>query len=86
MDEKLSSEIRYNAWHHWCDYFEHTGEWGGYDCEISGYKQFEKLIGANIFKVGGSLTDEQARRVRLLAGPHWFTIIAAWRANGTEAL
>lgn len=68
----------HTAFTNWVEFHGYSGIVGMRDAHDS----FCDFVGADWPRVGTiKLTDEQTRRVKLLAGPHWQTVIKAYYAK-----
>lgn len=73
----LSHEERYGAWDNWWFFWcNEKQSFTGYNDKDGGYDAFEKFVGANVFE-RGYLPADTVHKVKMLAGPHHFTILKA---------
>lgn len=80
----ITNEEAFDAWNNWVDYFHEQGTWGGFACEKTGYDQFQRFIGENIFRKDKTLGYEAIRKVKLLSSTHWRTVMKVIEINETE--
>lgn len=77
---KIAGDQIIHAYHRWRSV--NDSEWEGW----------RKLLGVNHFKsyssIGGKnwydISDEAGRRINMLNGPHWETIIKAWKVQDED--
>jgi hypothetical protein len=73
----LSHEEKYTAWDNWWSFWvKQKHNFTGHQDEEGGYQAFEAFVGDNVFKTAQPSADA-VHKVKLLAGPHHFTILKA---------